>query len=579
MIVLTAFRDGRLTGRIEAGEDKAVTIGRSSDNAFVLEGDAVSREHCRVSFESGAWILADAGSKGGVFVGGVRLTGPRPLADGEAFDVADYHVVARLAGADGAAADRTEFQPRAAAAGEGPNKLEIISGPGQGAARRFSNRIQVGRSTRSDLVIDDPTVSREHLLIELRGDQYIAVNQNPRNSVLINGAPLQTGAVAHGDVLTIGPAQLRLSLEKGAGRAAGSGLAGRLTRRPKLLAAAGAALFVIVAGAFFMSSPSPSSHEAVIEGERAKESEMQDAELARKTSTLFMQARRLADEGQDEQALTRLTALFEIDSGNEEAKGLETEIKDRMAAQAAEAEARRMAAEKNREAAAPHLAESERLLARNDLAAARQALDKAKAASPDLPDIAELAARITQAEDAVRRAHEEQAQAALKEREQLAGAYEEAAAALKADDGYKALTLYRKLGEEEIDPARAEAARKKAALIQDALVKRVMPDFTLGQKLYSQKKYGEAFKVYVRILEVYPEAKETKARVEELAPMLEGEARRLYEEGLVYQGLGNMETARERWREVLATMPLPDNEYYRRAQARLSGVALPGSVQ
>ena len=88
----------------------------------------------------------------------------------------------------------------------------------------------------------------------------------------------------------------------------------------------------------------------------------------------------------------------------------------------------------------------------------------------------------------------------------------------------------------------------------------------------SQKKYGEAFVIWTKVLEIYPEAKETRAKVNELAPTLEAEARRLYAEGLVYQGLGNMETARERWREAMAAMPLQDNEYYRKSAAKL-GIA------
>jgi pSer/pThr/pTyr-binding forkhead associated (FHA) protein/tetratricopeptide (TPR) repeat protein len=575
MIVLTAFRDGRLTGRIEAGEDLTVTIGRAETSTLVLEGDAVSREHCRLAFADGAWTLFDADSRGGIFVAGERLTSPRLLADGEAFEVADYHVVARItAQGGGAAPDRTEFRPRPVLTGEGQNAVEILSGPGQGAVRRFGDRLLIGRSTRCDLVIDDPTVSREHLLIEFRDGRFTAANQNARNITLKNGAAIQKDVLANGDVLTIGPAEVRLTLGGQGRQAAGGGLAARLTRHPKLLAAAGIGLFLLIAGIFFLSSPAPSPRDAVIEGERAKEQDAQDAEYMRKVMTLLIQARRLSTEGQDEQALARLTALLEIDSGNEEARRLQASIKDKLAARDAEAQARRQEAETAREAAAPHVAEAERLLARGDTAGARQAVDQALAVAADLPEARGLVTRIGDAEAAARRAIEEKARTAAQGREHLIGLYDEAAAALAANEGYRALTIYRRLAEEETEPARAEAARKKAAEIQDALVKRIMPDFTQGQKLYAQKKYGEAFKIWTRVLDIYPEAKETRAKVAELTPMLEAEAKRLYEEGLVYQGLGNYETAKARWREALEAMPLPDNEYHRRAAEKL-GLAAP----
>jgi|GEM_PF-2085331 len=570
MIVLSAFRDGRQAGRIEAGENQAVTIGRAATNTLVLEGDAVSREHCRVAFEDGAWTLADTGSRAGVLVGGQRVT-QRILADGEAFDVAGYQVVARITGPEGgsAARDRTEFRPRPVIAGEGQNTLEILSGPGQGGVRRFESRVLIGRSTRCDLVIDDPTVSREHLLIEMHGARMTAVNQNANNTTLKNGAAIQKDVLASGDVLTIGPAEVRLTLGGQGRQAVGGGVAARLMRNPKALAAAGIGLFLVIAGIFFLSSPATSPRDAVIEGERAKEQDIQDAEYMRKVMTLLIQARRLSAEGQDEQALARLTALLEVDSGNEEARRLEASIKDKLTARQAEAEAGRQAAALARESAAPHVAEAERLLARGDAAGARQAVGQALAVAADLPEAQGLLTRIEDAEAAARRGIEEKAQTAAKGREHLIGLYDEAAAALKANEAYRALTIYRRLAEEETEPARAESARKKAVEIQDALVKRIMPDFTQGQKLYGQKKYGEAFKVWTRVLTIYPEAKETRAKVEELTPMLEAEAKRLYEEGLVYQGLGNHETAKARWREALLVMPLPDNEYHRRAAEKL----------
>jgi hypothetical protein len=61
-------------------------------------------------------------------------------------------------------------------------------------------------------VLDDPTISREHLLIEFRDGRFKAVNQNPNNTTLRNGAAIQTAVVATGDILTVGPARLRLAL-------------------------------------------------------------------------------------------------------------------------------------------------------------------------------------------------------------------------------------------------------------------------------------------------------------------------------------------------------------------------------
>ncbi|QLA14667.1 FHA domain-containing protein [Desulfolutivibrio sulfoxidireducens] len=573
MIVLSAFRDGRPVGHVQAEEGRVVSIGRATTNDLVLESQTVSREHCRIVHDGTGWSVVDAGGKAGVSVGGQRVSGSRPLADGDTVEVEDFRITVGISAPEASAADapdRTRFRPRPTFVGEGPNAVEVMEGPGQGTIRRFEARVMIGRSARCDLVLDDPTVSREHLLIEFRDGRFKAVNQNPNNATLKNGAPIQSAVVATGDILTIGPARLRLALSGSGGTAAGQGLLARLLGDKKLLVVAGVVLFLVIAALFFLGGPEKTPHEAVVAGERTKERAIEDAEYMRKVMTLLIQARRLADEGQDEQAMARLTALLEIDSGNEEAKELAASLRTRIDARAAEARQREAQAQAAREKALPLLQNARDLLAAGDVPGARQALEQAQATGADLPEAREVLSGIEAREEAARREAEERKRAETEERAHLVALYDEAEAALAADAPYRALVAYRRLAEEETDPGRAAVVRKKAAEIQDALVKRVMPDFTLGQRLYAQKKYGEAFKVWAKVLAIYPDAKETKARVAELAPMLEAEAKRLYEEGLVYDGLGDRDTAKARWRAVLETMPLQENEYYRKASAKLS---------
>lgn len=571
MIVLSASRDGLHAGRVQAEEGRAVTIGRAQTNDLVLDGQGVSPEHCRIVHTGTTWTVEEIGGASGISVAGVRVSGSRPLSDGETIEAGEFRISVSITAPEAAASpERTQFRPRPTFVGEGPNAVEVVEGPGQGTIRRFGNRVIIGRSSRCDLVLDDPTISREHLLIEFRDGRFKAVNQNPNNTTLRNGAAIQTAVVATGDILTVGPARLRLALSGPGASVPGAGILARLTGNPKLLAVAGVIVFLVITAVFLLSSPGKAPQDAVVEGERAKERAIDDAEYMRRVMTLLVQARRLADEGQDEQALARLAALLEIDSGNEEARKLEATLRGRMEARAAEARQREAQAQAVRDKVLPLVQEARELLAAGDTAGARQVLPQAGDVGADLPEVREVLADIESREQAARREVEERKKAQAAERGHLVALYDEAEAALAADAPYRALVAYRRLAEEETDPGRAAAVKKKAAEIQDALVKRIMPDFTLGQKLYSQKKYGEAFKVWTKVLEVYPDAKETKARVAELTPMLEAEAKRLYEEGLVYDGLGDRETAKARWRAVLETMPLQDNEYYRKAAAKLA---------
>ena len=59
-----------------------VSIGQGPQNDLVLDDDSVSRNHARLEFQSGSWLLTDLDSTNGTTVEGVRLAPgvPTPLA-------------------------------------------------------------------------------------------------------------------------------------------------------------------------------------------------------------------------------------------------------------------------------------------------------------------------------------------------------------------------------------------------------------------------------------------------------------------------------------------------------------------
>jgi hypothetical protein len=82
-------------GGVEHRLDGVLSIGRDAANALVLEDTTVSREHARLEFADGRWLLEDLGSANGTFVNGERIPfgARRPLRHGDRIGVGAAELV------------------------------------------------------------------------------------------------------------------------------------------------------------------------------------------------------------------------------------------------------------------------------------------------------------------------------------------------------------------------------------------------------------------------------------------------------------------------------------------------------
>jgi len=82
--------EGALAGTTVPIPDGGVGIGRSEDNTITITDEGVSRFHARLLFDNGSLWLQDAGSRNGVFVNGVRITGHKALKVGDTISIAQH---------------------------------------------------------------------------------------------------------------------------------------------------------------------------------------------------------------------------------------------------------------------------------------------------------------------------------------------------------------------------------------------------------------------------------------------------------------------------------------------------------
>src|SRR4051794_41530237 len=88
-------------------------------------------------------------------------------------------------------------------------RLLVVEGPDAG--REFELPLRgggVGRGDGSLVQLTDPTVSRQHGMIELRDGALCWVDDSGRSRTLINGAPTAVRELEAGDEIVIGATKL-----------------------------------------------------------------------------------------------------------------------------------------------------------------------------------------------------------------------------------------------------------------------------------------------------------------------------------------------------------------------------------
>ena len=67
----------------------------------------------------------------------------------------------------------------------------------------------LGRSPSADVHLDEPTVSRKHALVVLRGDDVVLLDDRSMNGTWVNGERVREAVLADGDVVELGAVRLR----------------------------------------------------------------------------------------------------------------------------------------------------------------------------------------------------------------------------------------------------------------------------------------------------------------------------------------------------------------------------------
>jgi predicted component of type VI protein secretion system len=82
------------------------------------------------------------------------------------------------------------------------------------------DRTLLGRDPSADLVVNDPSVSRRHALIERRAEGFVVLDQRSANGTFVNNQRVEQALLQGGQQLRVGAVSFEVRLPDGAGVAA-----------------------------------------------------------------------------------------------------------------------------------------------------------------------------------------------------------------------------------------------------------------------------------------------------------------------------------------------------------------------
>lgn len=198
-----------------------LVIGRGEEANLPLNSQTVSRQHAILSLDQDRVDLLDPGSRNGVSKNGERIAPNQkiPILVGESFLIEDFLFELQRIGATlpaEKAAPRLDTAQPATPESSKPAPAGTLFMAGAEIGVEWHNfplkfgdqddRIVIGRDPENGVVLEHPTVSRYHAVIERMGTRFRITDLHSANGVYINGQALdEPTLIKPNDKIKIGP--------------------------------------------------------------------------------------------------------------------------------------------------------------------------------------------------------------------------------------------------------------------------------------------------------------------------------------------------------------------------------------
>lgn len=507
MIKLNIHEPPDTTTELEFREDETITVGRSGESSVVLKGNRVSREHCKIFFTGDHWKVVDLDSKNGIVVNG-RKVNEEAIKDGDVVQISDFKI-------------------QVAVYGKSPEVTSVI---GNGAQTVFVSRPGTAPG-KDDADVEGGALKNKVLSILKVGDRE-GTKAATRPDTGIKKAGIKTGIIA-------------------------LGLA-----------------FLIIIIVLTLRKPEPATEQStqedvVVSEEEKKVETIQDLQTTRKVAKYIKRGKEMFDGGDFSKALTRFELVLDMAPTNEEAAKYARLCKEKIGRGASAQRVEQEEASAVQQRVDTLVGTARKFHEKGEYEKAKELLAEAKYLSPSDKSVESSLHDVDEQVKAQKARLEEEAK---KKEEALAQVRRGYSKGQKYYDQRKyalALQEWEKVISTGLPCTETDEARKRVPELRSMLMEKVKDNYDKGIEYYDNKQYGKALAWLQKVVEVSPEFKDAKEKRDKMLEIQESKAKKLYQEGLVYEGIGQMDKAIGKWRAVLQTMPIESNEYHKKARSKL----------
>ena len=605
MAKIVVLKAGGVELERELGSEP-LSIGRDAANDITLADSAVSRRHARIEpAPSGGYRILDLESGNGILHQGRRVDS-LDLYPGCEVEIGGSIV---------------RFDSNVAVPA-----LVLIAGAPQRSYPLITEETVLGRAPGNPIAIPDPLVSSRHLKIVRRGEVYAAVDLGSENGTRVNGVKVTSRELKQGDQIQIGgftflfaldgvvpapdsikiiqPAQSTSTPPPPPPSASVSSPPARTppapakaaasSSRPRLLliaAGLGVMLFLLVV-VILVRSPDQSTER---EFQEVFQSDLNAEEKAR-IDEYLTRAKEYEAAGNLSLALEQYQKVLVLDETHHLAQAETARLEE---AAAAEAQARAESERLDRERSAQVASFVERATALQGEAKfdeARTVLEQAKTLSPDSDFLKtklveshlaegdffksrngqrartayEQALALDPDNAAARRGlsgMDENRRASQQRQKRIEDLTAQGLSQLQKEDFQSAYASFSEVLKLDPQNARAREFRDQASHLLEA---KLGPMYDEGVRLYNAGELAPAMAQFQRILDLNPDHAATKAFMGSALEKVRSEAVDIYKRAYIYEGLGKLRDARDLYRQCLALLPNPREEYHQKAQQRIA---------